>query len=75
LDVGCATGGFLNTTSAYFKCEGLELSSWARKECRKKGLKVHPKLLEEIIHHKKIVTTLLPCRDFRAPARSNKRTK
>ena len=53
LDVGCATGDFLNAASAYFKCEGLELSAWARKECRKKSLKVHPKLLEEIVHHKK----------------------
>lgn len=48
LDVGCATGDFLKVASRDFSVQGIELSSWARKECIKKKLDVKPLLIEDL---------------------------
>lgn len=52
LDVGCATGDFLNVASKFFTAEGLELSEWARVIATSKGINVRPKLLSEIVHER-----------------------
>ena len=40
IDIGCATGDFLSVAREYYDVEGLELSSWARAEAERQGLKV-----------------------------------
>ena len=47
LDVGCASGDFLEVARAFYDVEGLELSTWAVDISREKGLTVDAKLLEE----------------------------
>lgn len=47
LDIGCATGDFLDAArESGFDTEGLELSSWSSKIAREKGLIVHQERLE-----------------------------
>ena len=47
LDVGCATGDFLDAArAAGFACEGLELSAWSSDLARRRGHVVHRKTLE-----------------------------
>ncbi|MBN2452707.1 MAG: class I SAM-dependent methyltransferase [Candidatus Omnitrophica bacterium] len=41
LDVGCSTGDFLQAAREFYDVEGLELSGWASKIARDKGLKIH----------------------------------
>lgn len=47
LDIGCATGFFLDDASKYYNVEGIELSRWASSIASKKH-KVHNKPLEEL---------------------------
>lgn len=44
LDVGCATGVFLNEASQYFQVEGIELSKWSAERASKK-FTIHSKPL------------------------------
>lgn len=54
LDVGCATGDFLEIARKNgYSAEGLELSKWASDIVRKKGFLVHEKTLEEFSKNKK----------------------
>ncbi len=48
IDIGCATGDFLAVAREYYDVEGLELSSWARAEAERKGLKVRPALIADM---------------------------
>lgn len=48
IDVGCATGDFLAVAREYYDVEGLELSSWARAEAERKGLKVRAELIADM---------------------------
>ncbi len=49
LDVGCATGDFLEAgRAAGFDVEGLELSTWSCAVARERGLVVHQKRLSEL---------------------------
>jgi SAM-dependent methyltransferase len=41
LDVGCATGEFLDAAREYYEGEGLELSAWSAGICRARGFLVH----------------------------------
>ncbi|MDA8705498.1 class I SAM-dependent methyltransferase [Litoricolaceae bacterium] len=49
LDVGCATGDFIEIASRTFVSSGLELSRWALDICREKGLDVHDLMLEDFL--------------------------
>lgn len=47
LDVGCATGDFLNVAKKFgYSAEGLELSEWSSEIARKKGIHVYDKQLK-----------------------------
>lgn len=49
LDVGCATGEFLDAArEAGFKVEGLELSKWSSKIASSKGILVHRQVLKSL---------------------------
>lgn len=48
LDVGCATGDFLEVAKKIFNVEGLELSKWSSKIAEDKGFKIHRKLLDQM---------------------------
>jgi len=49
LDVGCATGEFLDVAKKFgYKVEGLELSRWSSRIAEKKGITVHKKLLKNL---------------------------
>lgn len=48
LDVGCATGDFLAVAAASYEAEGLELSDWAIRIARERGLTVHRSLLADL---------------------------
>lgn len=41
LDIGCATGDFLEAAKEHYEVEGLELSGWAAEIARKRGFTVH----------------------------------
>lgn len=41
LDIGCATGDFLDAARRHYDAEGLELSRWASEVARGRGLMVH----------------------------------
>lgn len=47
LDVGCATGDFLDVANNYFQGEGLELSRWAADISTAKGLIIHRQRLSK----------------------------
>ncbi len=47
LDIGCATGIFLDVASRYFDVEGIELSRWARNESSKRHI-VYDKPLSQL---------------------------
>lgn len=46
LDVGCATGDFLEVARNIYNVEGLELSDWAIKLASEKGLKIYKEELQ-----------------------------
>jgi 2-polyprenyl-3-methyl-5-hydroxy-6-metoxy-1,4-benzoquinol methylase len=46
LDVGCATGDFLQVAGKYYQVEGMEISQWSAKLAREHGIKVHENLLD-----------------------------
>ena len=48
LDVGCGTGANLEMLKQYGEAEGVDVSDDALEFCRKKGLKVHKGLAEEL---------------------------
>jgi len=49
LDVGCATGEFLNVAREFgYVVEGLELSKWSSDIARSKGIKIYRSLLKSI---------------------------
>jgi len=49
LDVGCATGDFLEVARDFgYAVEGLELSHWSSAIVRRKGMKVHKELLKSL---------------------------
>jgi ubiquinone/menaquinone biosynthesis C-methylase UbiE len=48
LDVGCATGDFLRVAARYYDVEGLELSTWAARLAKERGLWIHESRLEEL---------------------------
>ena len=48
LDVGCGTGANLEMLKQYGESEGVDVSDDALEFCRKKGLKVHKGLAEEL---------------------------
>jgi SAM-dependent methyltransferase len=48
LDIGCATGDFLITARKYYKAEGLDLSEWASKMARDRGLTIHTCRISEM---------------------------
>jgi len=48
LDVGCATGDFLRIARRYYDAEGIELSKWAARIAKERGLTVHEATLEEL---------------------------
>ncbi len=49
LDIGCATGEFLNVARSYgYKVEGLEISNWSSKIAKKNKIKVHRMLLKTL---------------------------
>jgi ubiquinone/menaquinone biosynthesis C-methylase UbiE len=48
LDIGCATGDFLITAREYYEAEGLDLSEWASKIARDRGLTIHTCLIREL---------------------------
>ncbi len=49
LDVGCATGEFLEVARNFgYSIEGLELSKWSTEIARKKGIKVYNSLLKSL---------------------------
>jgi SAM-dependent methyltransferase len=48
LDVGCATGDFLDVAGRTYEVEGLELSSWAADVASAKGLQIHRKRLGDM---------------------------
>lgn len=48
IDIGCATGDFLAVARYHYDVEGLELSSWARAEAERKGLKVRAQLIADM---------------------------
>jgi len=51
LDVGCATGDFMESArAAGFEAEGLELSSWSCDVARRRGFTVHQKTLARFAH-------------------------
>ncbi|MBN1423807.1 class I SAM-dependent methyltransferase [Candidatus Fermentibacteria bacterium] len=41
LDVGCATGDFLDSAQAFFDVEGVELSKWSSQIATERGFRVH----------------------------------
>lgn len=41
LDVGCATGDFLESSRKYYDVEGLELSSWSAQIAESRGFKIY----------------------------------
>lgn len=47
LDVGCATGDFMNEAKKHYQTEGLELSTWSTKMAQERGFTVHQCLLEK----------------------------
>lgn len=47
LDIGCATGDFLQVAQNHFEVEGIELSSWSANIARQKGFRVYDQLLSE----------------------------
>jgi 2-polyprenyl-3-methyl-5-hydroxy-6-metoxy-1,4-benzoquinol methylase len=50
LDVGCATGDFLEEAiKVGYRAEGLELSSWSARLAEKRGLKIHRQYLSELV--------------------------
>ena len=53
LDVGCATGDFINIAKNYYNVEGLELSDWAAKIGIDKGLNIHKCLLSNFLGSEK----------------------
>ncbi len=53
LDVGCATGDFLSIAKNTYQVEGLELSGWASKIARDRGLIINRCLLSEMGELKK----------------------
>jgi SAM-dependent methyltransferase len=48
LDVGCATGDFLQAAQGLYLAEGLELSQWSTDIARKRGFIVHNCRLQEL---------------------------
>lgn len=48
LDIGCATGDFLQCASSHFQAEGVELSRWSSTIATSRGFKVHTARLSEI---------------------------
>lgn len=49
LDIGCATGEFLNKAREYgFDVEGLELSKWSSEIAKKKDIKIYRNLLSSL---------------------------
>jgi len=48
LDVGCATGDFIEVAAEHgYQCEGLELSAWSAAICAQRGFPVHRNRLED----------------------------
>ena len=48
LDIGCATGDFLQIASRCYEVEGVELSRWSSAIARARGFSVHSSRLSEI---------------------------
>lgn len=48
LDVGCATGDFLEAALPFYDVTGLELSSWAANIAESRGYTIHKKRLEDL---------------------------
>lgn len=68
LDVGCATGIFLDVAAQYFEVEGVELSKWAR-DIASQNHKVYDKKLSELPFSREydIVTLLGVIEHFEDP--------
>lgn len=51
LDIGCATGDFLEVAKDFgYSVEGLELSEWSSEIVRSKGIKIYKELLSSLSH-------------------------
>lgn len=52
LDIGCATGDFLEIAKDHYEVEGLELSSWSSKMAKDRGHKIHTCTIEQLSANK-----------------------